>query len=87
MSTLARARQGSAEVGSQAIPDGPVPYLRENLPALRGANLPMGPGADAPLDIEALIADYIRRSRLALPPGVTPENTLPALRGGGFVMR
>jgi hypothetical protein len=83
------ARQYGAEVGSTPIPEGAVPYLRENLPALRGAPGPVG-GSRVPdevMTIEELIDAYLRGTRPRLPgPAAAPE-TLPALRGGGFVLR
>lgn len=86
-SLLDRARQAAAQEGSTAIPEGPVPYLRENLPALRGGEFTPGPTTEEPLDIETLIQELMRRRRPQLT-GPAPEpNTLPALRGGGFVLR
>lgn len=64
------------------------------LPAVRdAAGLPanlgqegelVGPGGATPMDIEQLIAEFLRSKQRGLP---APGANVPALRGGGFVLR
>lgn len=91
-----RAIQQTAQQGSASIPETdlfrtlPPDLQAARLPALRGGGeFTLGRLADESPDIEALIEAYLRQSRRLLPgpAGVGGDANLPALRGGGFVMR